>query len=415
MRNHKRGNGEGSIYQLPDGRWRAAASDGYRNGKPVRKVFTAATRGEVKDKLTKALRDQQQGIPLAPERATLGGFLQAWLKDVAKPGVRPKTYRTYDDLVRLHIVPALGKKPLAKLTPAHVRAFLNDKLTTPQPSRKKPKEGQQPEPGAPLSARTVKHILVTLRGALDTATKDGLVPRNVAALVDPPRLARKETQAFTPEQALKYIEEAKSDRLETLFTAAVAIGLRQGEILGLQWKDVDLEAGRLAVRHALQRVNKTLTLVEPKSTTSRRTITLPRVLVSALCAHRTRQDAERQWAGTDWRETDHVFTSTIGTPLDARNVIRRHRAILKAAGLPPLRFHDLRHSAATLLLAQGVSPRYISDLLGHSQVSFTMQTYAHVLPHVQREVADKMDAILNPPKNGVATTVATKQDSEQIN
>ena len=330
-------------------------------------------------------------------------------------GVQTCALPIYDDLVRLHIAPVLGKKPLAKLTPAHVRAFLNDKLTTPQPSRKKPKEGQEPEPGAPLSARTVKHILVTLRGALDTATKDGLVPRNVAALVDPPRMVRREPQAFTPEQALRYIDAARDDRLEALFTAAVSIGLRQGEILGLQWKDVDLEAGALAVRHALQRVNKRLALVEPKSVTSRRAIMLPRVLVSALCAHRTRQETERQWAGDRWQETGHVFTSTIGTPLDARNVIRRHRAILKAAGLPPLRFHDLRHSAATLLLAQGVSPRYISDLLGHSQVSFTMQTYAHVLPHVQREVADKMDAILNPPKNGVATTVANSGESGKVN
>ncbi len=411
----KRGNGEGSIYQMADGRWRAAVSDGYRSGKPIRKVYTAATRSEVKDKLTRALRDQQQGIPLAPERITVGGFLQLWLRDVAKPGVRPKTFRTYDDLVRLHIAPALGSKPLAKLTPAHIRTFLTDKLTTPQPSRKKPKEGQPPELGAPLGTRTVKHILVTLHGALDVAAKDGLVPRNVAALVDPPRLARQDPRSFTPEQARQYIDAAKGDRLEALFTAAVSLGLRQGEILGLRWPDVDLEAGTLAVRHALQRVNKKLVLVEPKSTSSRRMVTLSGVLLSALGAHLTRQAEERKWAGTSWQETGHVFTSTVGTPLDARNVIRRHRAILKAAGLPPLRFHDLRHSAATLLLAQGVSPRYISDLLGHSQVSFTMQTYAHVLPHVQREVADKMDAILNPAPKPVATTVATKPVLPKIN
>lgn len=140
---------------------------------------------------------------------------------------------------------------------------------------------------------------------------------------------------------------------------------------------------------------------------------LPAVTRSVLVAHLARQDEERRIAGSRWQETGFVFTTTIGTPGDARSVIRRFHSILKTTGLPRIRFHDLRHSAATLLLAQGVSPRYISDLLGHSQVSFTMQTYAHVLPHVQRDVADKMNEILNPKP--VATSVATKAEGAKPN
>ncbi len=382
----KRGNGEGSIYQMSDGRWRAAVSNGFQDGKPSRKIYTAATRGEVKDKLTKALNSQQQGLPLVGEKQTVQEFMAAWLKGVAKPSVRPKTLRTYEDIVRLHVDPIIGKRPLAKLTPAHVRDLLCQKSA------------------AGLSPRTVKHILVTIRGAFEVAVKDGMLPRNVASLVDPPRAQRPEPVSFNPEQARAFLKALQGDRLEALFTVTVALGLRQGEILGLSWNDIDFESGVLNVRNALQRVEKKLIKVEPKSASSRRPITLPAIAISVLCAHRARQQEEKEWSGEDWQDTGFVFTTSRGTPMDPRNVIRRFKAVLTTAELPEMRFHDLRHSAATLLLAQGVSPRYVSDLLGHSQVSFTMQTYAHVLPQIRKDVASKMDEIFSP----VATTVATK-------
>jgi integrase len=407
----RRGNGEGSIYQMSDGRWRAALSLGLRDGKPVRKVFTAQTRREVQEQLAKALRDRQLGLPLGPERLTVGAFLDHWLTDVVKHTVRPKTRRTYEDLVRIHIKPALGAQPLARLTPQRVRTFMNNKLTTPQAPRSKTRPDQAPPEPRPLSARTVKHILVTLRGALETAVKDGVVPRNVAALVDPPKCKRPDLVTFTPDQARDFIEAVRGERLEALFTVAASLGLRQGEILGLALSDVNLESGVLTVRAALQRVNKKLVQVEPKSDKSRRGIMLPAIAVSALAAHFGRREQEIRWAVEGWKESGYLFTTTRGTPLDARSVIRKFHQILKAAQLPRMRFHDLRHSAATLLLAQGVSPRYISDLLGHAQVSFTMQTYAHVLPHVQREVAAKMDEILKPIATSVATDLTSKRAS----
>jgi integrase len=403
----KRGNNEGSIFRLPDGRWRATLSVGYRNGKRWRKVYEATLRADVQERLDKAREDQKDGLPIVTARQTVGQFLSSWLSDVVKPSVKPKTYRTYADLVKIHILPALGRHSLAKLSPQHIRAFLNDKLTVPQASRRKPEHGKPAMPGKPLSARTVKHLLVTLRGALETAVKDGLVPRNVAALVDPPRVRKVQFKTFSPEQARSFLEAIKGHRFEALFATAIALGYRQGEALGLQWPDVDLDAGTLTVRQAIQRVDGKLTIVPTKGDKVH-SVNLPAVTKSALIVHRAKQEDERRLAGSRWHETGFVFTTGIGTPLDARGVIRVFHSILTVAELPKIRFHDLRHSVATLLLAQGVSPRYISDLLGHSQVSFTMQTYAHVLPHVQRDVASKMDEILNPVATEVATDAAPK-------
>ena len=199
---------------------------------------------------------------------------------------------------------------------------------------------------------------------------------------------------LTPEQARAFLEAASGDRLEALYTVALAVGLRQGEALGLRWDDVDLEAGTLTVRHALQRVGGRLRLVEPKTRLSLRNIALPPMVVAALRAHRSRQLQERLWAGSRWQEHDYVFASTIGTPLDGTNVTHRLQAILLTAGLPRQRFHDLRHACASLLLALGVHPRVVMETLGHSQISLTMNTYGHVLPSLQRDAADRMDRLL---------------------
>ena len=260
-----------------------------------------------------------------------------------------------------------------------------------------------------LSARTVKHLLVTLRGALSVAVKWDLVPRNVAALVDPPKVARPRLRVFTPEQARAFIEAMKGERLEALFNTTLALGYRQGEALGLELADVDLEKGILTVKQALQRVNRKLELV-PTKADKVHAIHLPAVTISALHAHRSKQQEERFAAGSKWQETGFVFTTHIGTPVDARSVIRTFDRILKSAGLPKIRFHDLRHSAATLLLAQGVSPRYVSELLAHSSVSFTLHTYAHVLEQTKREVAMRMDTILNL----VATSEATDSGASPL-
>ncbi len=429
MSNGRRGQNEGTIFEERPGRWVASITTGYviRDGKRrrVRKKFVGATRGVVQKRLIAALRDQHRGKNVSPRAQTLGAFLDIWLSQVARQGVRPKTFRSYADMVKLHIEPALGSIQMERLTPDVVQAFLNDKLgsalcphcKTSINAKRLPDHILKTHPKVkarafrPLGAKSVAHIRATLRGALAVAMKWYDLDRNVAAIATPPRVVKKEMRSLTPEEARRYLKAASGDRLEALFTVTVALGLRQGEILGLGWEHVDLVAGMLQVRRSLQRIDGKLVLVETKSEEGARPLILPAVAVAALQRHRKLQAEERAAAGDEWRESGLVFTSTIGTPLNARAVIRRHHAILKAAGIPRLRFHDLRHSAATLLLAQGVSPKYISQMLGHTQVAFTMQTYAHVIKEAQQQSADKMDAILNP----VAPQVAPSEVSATFN
>lgn len=203
-----------------------------------------------------------------------------------------------------------------------------------------------------------------------------------------------EIRPLNPEQARALLTAAREHRLEALLTVAVSLGLRQGEALGLPWSAVDLEAGTLSVRQSLQRVKRTWQFVEPKSERSRRTVALPGVAVSALRAHRVRQLEERLLAGSRWQDTGLVFTTSIGTPVELSNLTKEFRKLLAKAGIPRIRFHDLRHTAATLLLAQGVDPRTIMETLGHSQISLTLNTYSHVLPVLQQQAASRMNAAL---------------------
>jgi integrase len=372
MAGRKRANGEGSISQHPDGRWWARVT--LANGK--RKAFYGKTRREVQEKLTATLRDMQQGIAPTPQQETIAQYLTRWLEHTARPTVRPKTYHSYAQLVRLHLVPGLGRHRLAALGPQPVQQFLNDKLA------------------AGLSPRTVQYLRAILRRALGQALKWGLVARNVVTLVDSPRVRRPEVEPFTPDQARAFLAAVQGDRLEALYTVAVALGLRQGEALGLRWADVDLDAGTLRVAVALQRIDGELRFVEPKSQRSRRTLPLPPRVVAALRAHRARQLEERLQAGPYWQDHRLVFPTTLGTPLDARNVTRWYHRLLDRAELPHRRFHDLRHTAASLLLVQGVAPRVVMETLGHSQISLTMDTYSHVMPVLQRDAAEQMEAIL---------------------
>jgi integrase len=384
----KRGQGEGSIYKRKDGRWAAVINLGYQDGKLRRKAFYGATREEVKDKLVGALNDQQKGLPILTERQTLAQFLEQWLDDVSKPSVRPKTYRFYQDHINLHIKPALGKKQIEKLTPADVQQFVNDKLQS------------------GLSPQTIRHIIATLRAALGIAVKWQIVHRNVAALVSLPRIQKQEMKVFTPEQAKAFLDFLKGHRLEALFVTALSLGLRRGELLGLHWSDIDLDTATLRVNYGLQRFDGKLHLVEPKTEKSRRVLPLPSLLIAALRTHRVRQLEERLALGADWQETGFVFTSTIGTPLEPRNINRTFDALIEKANksfeesdkLPKIRFHDLRHSCATLLLSQGVPQRTLMEILGHSQLSLTMNTYSHVLPEMTRAAVGFMDAVLGGKK-----------------
>ena len=376
----RRGANEGTIRERKDGRWEARVLVTRPDGRRTRRSLLGRSRAEVRDKLQAAMRAESAGLPSIGERLTVGAFLDLWLREAARPKVRPKTYMSYASIVRVHLQPGLGRLQLARLTPQQVQAFLNVKA------------------GTGLAPRTVAYIRAVLRQALGQAERWGMVSRNVARLVEPPRVPRREVRPFSPDQARQFVDAIHGDRLEALYLVALGTGLRQGEILGLAWTDIDLVAETLTVRNALQRVNGKLELVEPKSTTSHRVVALPDFVVEALRAHRTRQRTDRLLAGSRWHDDPRwlVFTTTVGTPMDGIAVTRRFQARLAAAGLPRQRFHDLRHACASLMLAQGVAPRVVMETLGHSQISLTLNTYSHVIPALGRAAADQMDAMLGP-------------------
>jgi integrase len=347
-------------------------------GRAATQSFLARTRSALSGRLHGTLDPFAASTPAASENVTLGAFLEAWLTEVVRLSVRPRTYASYRYVVRLHLAPGLGHRPLGVLSPADVQAFLNVKAAS------------------GLSPRTVAYLRGVLRGALGHAERMDLVSRNVARLARPPRIPRRPVSPLSVEQARIFLAAIRGDRLEALYLVALGVGLRQGEILGLRWPDVDLEAGTLTVRHALARIEGELVLVEPKSSTSRRVVPLPTFVREALIAHRVRQAQEslplRPEPGDVFAEL--VFTTTLGTPLDGISVTRRFQRILIAAGLPRQRFHDLRHACASLLLAQGVPARVVMETLGHSEISLTLNTYSHVLPSLGREAALRMDALL---------------------
>lgn len=382
----KRGNNEGSITRRADGRWQARVSLDAGN----RKYFYGKTRQEVAAQLTAALRDRDQGLPpIADERQTLVQYLDNWLATM-RSTVRPRTWQRYEQYIRLHTMPLLGKVPLTKLTAQQVQGLYANRLE------------------AGCSPTSVKHLHTVLHKALEDALRLGLVQRNVVDLVRAPRMRRVEMRVLSLEQVRALLLVARGDRFEALYTLAVTTGMRRGELLALKWRDVDLGQGSggasgthasgqpaLQVRATLQKTKGGFVYAEPKSARSRRRIALTAAAAEALRTHRARQAEERLLIGPEWEEHDLVFCTHQGRPLSGSNVLNQNfHPLLKRAGLPRMRFHDLRHTAATLLLLRGVHPKVVSELLGHSSVSLTLDVYSHVLPDMQREATTALDQML---------------------
>ena len=342
-----------------------------------RTYVSGRSREDVRRKLDEVQSSRDAGTFSDGGGLSLGAYLDQWLDQVVKPSVRPWTYLGYEVNVRLHIKPSLGNRPLDRVTPMDVQGLMN----------RKTREG--------LSPKSVRHIRATLRAALNQAIKWDLLTRNAATRVEPPRLVPYEIRPFTPEEARQFLDHIRGDRLEALYSVALTMGLRQGEALGLRWRDIDLDRGHLRVTNQLQRVDSRLVLVEPKTRGSRRTIVMPASIGVALRVHRQRQLLERDRAGKSWTDEELVFSTPSGGPLEGTTVTRRFHELLDQAGLPQRRFHDLRHSCATLLLVQGVSPKVVQELLGHSDIAMTMNTYSHVIPELRRDAADRMDDLLN--------------------
>jgi integrase len=380
----KRGrtHGQGSIFKrMVAGKevgWMAMLDMGIVDGKRKRKAFYGKTEKEVRDKLQDAGHSLRRGTLGRAGRLTVGDWLTRWLSDSAKPTTRPSTYRRYAQIVDQYLVPALGRIQLERLTASDVRSMLNSRARI-------------------LSPRSLHHLRAVLRTALKVAMRDGLIPNNAAALAESPRVPASEMRTLGEDDVGRFQNAIRGNRLEALYCLALATGLRQGEALGLRWEDVDLkDGGQLRIRYALQRIGGAYTLVEPKSVKGRRTISpLPGVVVTALRDHKKRQDAEKETQGDRWLNNRNlVFTTEYGAPLSGSVVTHHFTNILKRSGLPHIRFHDLRHSCASFLLKQGVHPRAVMELLGHSQINLTLNTYSHVLPSVHKETAAAMDRVL---------------------
>ena len=368
----RRSKGEGSVYRRKDGR----VVGEYEDARGKRRYISGKNKAEVKTKLRKALADRDEGIAYDAENLRVGEYLGRWLEDSVKDTVRQRTHERYESLVRVHISPALGRVKLKALTPAHVRSLYRKRLE------------------AGLSAQSVLHIHRVLSKALKQARDDGLVPRNAAAPVKPPSPRREEIRPLSQEQVQTFLKAVSGDRLEALYVVAITTGLRQGELLGLKWEDLDLDAGTLQVRRTLSETRDGRGFEPPKSGKGRG-VRLTRRAVTALRSYRKAQLEERMARASLWRENGLVFASEAGTPMLRRNMMRHYKIRLLRAGLSDgFRFHDLRHTCATLLLRQGVHVKFVQELLGHSDVSLTLNIYSHILPDMGDTAAEAMEDAL---------------------
>lgn len=358
------------MFRRRDGVWAGSVTVGYDDrGKRKRRTVYGATKSDVLEKLVRLRADALEGILGDPQRLTVATFLHRWLEDAVRTSVRVSVHRRYAEIVRLRIVPWIGGIALSRLAPMHVQSLLTSLEN----------EG--------LSSRGRQMAYDRLHRALGQAVQWALVPRNVCDAVTRPRAPHPTMRVLTPEQVNVLLRAAREDRFHALYVLAVTTGLRQGELLGLQWVDVDLDRAVLHVCHALCEVASCLWLDEPKTARARRTVDLPAVAVAALYDHREKTLAQAHPTGL-------VFCETQGGPVRKSNLVRRSfLPLLRRAGLPRIRFHDLRHTAATLLLLQGVHPKVVQERLGHSQISVTLDTYSHVLPSMGREAAARLDSL----------------------
>src|SRR5919112_3180844 len=327
----KNGNGEGGISRHKGSGLYMARYTVHTPTGPKRKTLYGKTRREVDEKLTKAKADRDTGFVFDADNITLGNYLDRWINDSVRDTVRQRTWERYEQIVRVHIKPALGRVKLKDLTATHARGLYREKL----------------ESGS--SPRTVQYIHTTLRKALQDAVSDGLIPRNIADGIKAPRPKKKEINPLSPEQARAFLAAAHGDRFEALYVLALHCGLREGELLGLKWDDVDLESGMLRVRRTLSEPRSGYVFVLPKNGKGR-SIKLTRAATEALRGHLGRQLEEIGGSGDDYQDQGLVFPSRSGTPMNAKNLTARSfKPLLKKAGLPDIRFHDLRHTFATLM------------------------------------------------------------------
>jgi len=366
---------QGSIRARTKGRWEIRVELGSGpDGKRKRKIVQLkGNKIEANKKLRELLALQDKGFSLDVSKTTLGVFLEQWLTDYAETNTSQRTAQGYRGVVRRYLVPVLGGVPLVKLSPQHVQSLYTDML------------------GKGLSAQTVVHAHRVLREALKHGVKWGLLMRNVCDMADPPRPRRKEMATLVGADVQRFLDAASGSAYGAVFFLALYTGMRRSELMGLKWSAVDIHNKTISVTQTLIRITgKGLIATEPKSSRSRRLVSLPPAAVALLSGLRVKQREDRQSVGIE-TASDYVFSRFDGSLIDPDTITHAFADIIKKAGLPHVRFHDLRHTHATIMMEQGVNPKTVAERLGHASVVITLDTYSHVLPGLQEEAALKFE------------------------
>ncbi|MBD1371250.1 site-specific integrase [Hazenella sp. IB182357] len=377
MRGHVRKRGKKWCFVLDIGR-------DPETGKRKQKWFSGFnTKKEAEKEMVNKMNELEKGTFISSSKLTFSEYLDNWLQDYAKGSVGPTTFQLYSTLIRTHIIPSLGAITLEQLQAPHIQRFYNNML-----------EKGRIDGNGGVSPAYIQRIHSVLRRSLGHAVKWQLLTRNVALLTEPPKVRKKEITTFEIEEVKQFLTHSKDDRLYIAFVFAITTGLRRGEILGLRWKDINMETNTASIRKNLVLVKGKPTLQEPKTNGSVRLITLPSMIMQVLKDHKKVQNQEKSQAGEAYQDNGLIIATSFGTPVDPTNLVRSFKRILKASDLPNIRFHDLRHTHATLMLKQGEHPKIVSERLGHSNTRITMDIYSHVLPNMQQEAVDRFEKML---------------------
>ena len=363
---HKRGSTWYYVVDLPriDGTRRQKRKGGFR------------TKKECESALAQLLVSSGNEISIRPRVETVEVYLLQWLK-WKEGSVAPSSVVIYANLIHSHLIPPLGQIQLQQLAPGHIQHML----------------AILAESG--LSPRMQKMTFICLKSALGQAVKEKLISANPCDLVSTPKAQQKQFRTWTAEQVARFLHETQEDRYYVAYVLGALGGLRLGEVLALRWSDVQWETHMLSIRHTIQRhTDRTWTLASPKTPKSRRTIPLTPRMEAALRDRKVKQDLERELAGDSWHEQDLVLCSMRGEILEHNTIGSRFRYLQAQLGMPKIRFHDLRHTCATLLLQAGVHPKIVQERLGHASITMTLDTYSHVIPGMQKEASDRLDEIV---------------------
>ena len=367
----------GQIIKKGDRKYQIKASLG-RGADGKRKYFTKTidgTKRQAEEYLNKVLYEISTGSFVHPSKDFFSEYISDWLENIAKPRVSSKTFRGYEQSVRLYLIPALGNTKLDKVSPDQIQSMYNEMLN----------KG--------LSSSTIKNTHAVLNNSLKQAVKWGKLYRNPAEHVNLPKSIKKEMKVLTLQEAERFLDAAACSRMKPLFSLLLATCIRPGEALGLKWSDVDFAANKITINRSLSRSGGNWSLVPPKTQNGRRLIPVPISVMEDLLEHKKKQSKDAK--EKPYNDQGFVFATSTGEPFSDRNIISRYfKPLLKSAGLPDIRLYDLRHTCATLLLSNGENIKVVSERLGHADVALTLNTYTHVLPNMQESATQKIEDVL---------------------